>query len=308
MKLGLGSWTLISGFSHTQNRSDSIQTLHAALRAGIRHFDTAQSYDNGLSEQLVGHQLRRFRKEIDRDSYTIATKIFIPPSEHSVEKLLKLSLRRLCVDYIDILYLHWPSTKRDVEPILIELDRCRERGLINSIGLSNFPSHLLSQALEITPIEYLQLPHSLMWRRSLDSLLSLIRKHSLKTVSYSPLFSGLLSGKYRNREDLAPNDLRRELFPFTKEYHVHYLSLLDGVEKIAKECELPMRSVALAWLFSQDIDIVLTGSRTKEQLYQTIEASQITLSEADITTLTALSHQFDQSIERCEDNPFFHRY
>ncbi|HKM06760.1 MAG TPA: aldo/keto reductase, partial [Sphaerochaeta sp.] len=110
LELGLGCWQFgpSFGFWNGQDQSDSVRVLHKALRDNIRHFDTAASYGNGRSEQLLGHQLKRFSKTIGREELTIATKI-MPKSPSLVRKDVIKSLSRLCTPYIDILYLHWPS-------------------------------------------------------------------------------------------------------------------------------------------------------------------------------------------------------
>ncbi|MFA5570195.1 MAG: aldo/keto reductase [Sphaerochaetaceae bacterium] len=308
MNIALGSWALVEGFDHKQTRKDSLQTLHYALKRNIRHFDTAQGYSNGKSEQLIGHQMRRFRFTIPPKELTIATKIFLPHSPQKIRPLVETSLRRLLLSYIDILYIHWPDSSKEIAPYIEQLTLLQQQGLIRHLGVSNFPSQMVQEVLDLTRIDYIQLPVSLLWRRSLTHLLPLAQKHSIQLVAYSPLMMGLLGGKYRRKEDLASGDIRRSLFPFKGEYIQAYHALLDQIEDIANKSNKSMSDVALQWVASQSIDTLLLGSRTKEQLHSSLHALEGSLNLKEITLLNEASSLLDELISQSEDNPFFHHY
>ncbi len=303
--LGLGSWSLISGFSHNQKRQDSIKTLHAALRGGIRHIDTAQSYDKGLAEQLVGQQLRVLRKEISRQEVQIATKFFLPQDPQSVEKLVQLSLKRMGLSYLDIFYIHWPSSSLEIGPYIEQLDTLRRQGVIKAIGLSNFTPALVKQALQVAPIDYLQFPLSLLWIRSLKALLPLAHQQNILTVGYSPLAMGLLS---RPLAPLCANDFRTSRFCFLPEYKKHCQQVFAALEETVTALHYSMADVALKWAMHQGLDIILSGARTKEQLQQTLNATTLSLEKEHLLLLTEAANSLDNCIESQQDNPFFHRY
>lgn len=305
---GLGCWAFGGEYWPDQDREDSIKTIHAALRSGIRHFDTAQGYGKGRSEQILGQQLRRFRYDISRSEIRIASKLFMPPSPSQVPRLVETSLHRLCTEYLDIMYIHWPDSTKDFRPCLEQLDRIRDEGRIRAIGLSNFPEPLVRAALEVTSIEYCQIPLSLLWIRSLDALQHLCDSRRTKIVGYSPLGSGLLSGRYRGEQDLKAGDLRRRLFPLSEPYHAAFLELLARVEEVALFHETDMSTIALAWALVQPVDIVLTGSRTREQLTRALDATSCRLSEHSVRSLDAAAARLDACIDPEVDNPFFHRW
>lgn len=306
--MGLGCWAFGGGYWLNQQRDDSIRTLHAALRGGMRHFDTAQGYGKGLSEQLVGQQLKRFSKEIPREEYCLATKLFLPKSPSDILDSVQTSLRRLCTPYVDILYVHWPDSTKDCRPYLQELGRMRALGLTRHIGVSNFTQPLLQQALDATEISYCQIPLSLLWTRSLRNLAPLCATNGLRIVAYSPLGLGLLGGRYRNREDLDRQDLRRRLFPFDAQYVETFHSLLHALEQTALEYATDMATVALAWVLAQPVDTVLTGARTKTQLEHSFEASQFRADPSTWSMVEAVALEFDRAVPVEIDNIFFHHW
>lgn len=306
--LGLGCWAFGKGYWHDQRREDSIKALHAAIRGGIRHFDTAQGYGKGLSEQITGQQLKRFAAQVPRESYRLATKLFLPASPDEMTESVARSLRRLCTSYVDIMYIHWPDSHKDCRPYLEQLAKVRAMGMIKSIGLSNFTVPLMEQALTATEIEYCQIPVSLVWTRGLRHVGPLCDAHGIKIVGYSPLGLGLLSGRYRNSGDLPAGDRRRELFPFRDPYHRTFLELLDLLDNLAKARGTDMATLALAWTLSKPLDFVLTGARTKEQVVHSMRAEACMIDAHGLRDLDSIAGILESLVDPAEDNPFFHRW
>jgi aryl-alcohol dehydrogenase-like predicted oxidoreductase len=306
--LGLGCWSFGGDLQHDQDRSDSIKTIHAALRSGITHFDTAQGYGKGRSEQILGQQLRRFRTSNPRESLTIATKLYLPDDSRDLEGLVRRSLNRLCTPHIDILYIHWPDSRKDLEPYLIELKRLQRLGLFAKMGVSNFTAPLLEKALLITDIPYCQIPLSLMWKRSFASLAPMCNANDISLVGYSPLGVGLLTGRHRSLGQLASHDVRRRLYVYREPYHKHFLELLDVIETMAKEQGMSPASLSLLWARMQPVHTILTGARTKEQLNDAVMTGNMRLEDKDLALLEAASTTLMHMVPEEEDNPFFHRW
>ncbi len=302
-KIGLGCWAFGQDLWQ-QEQSNSIKTIHHALRLGIRDFDTAQSYGKGKSEQVLTQQLRRFSKTINRSELSIATKITLPYKADQVNALVNRSLKRMELAYLDILYIHWPDSKKEMAPYLKELLILKEQNLIKAIGLSNFTLPLLKEAYTTTPIDYIQIPLSLLWIRSYNEVKQFCKEKKIKIVTYSPLGVGLLSGKYLTET----KDWRTSLFPFKAEYQKPFHNLLTVLEELSKEENTSMATVALAWVLSHPVNLVLTGSRTKEQLSATLEATKIDLSNETLATLNEAAKLFDSHIDPKADNLFFHTY
>ena len=306
--IGLGCWAFGGGYWYNQQRQDSVQTIHAAIRSGIRHFDTAQSYGKGSSEQITGQQLRRFHNSVPRTSYTIASKLFLPEDPRDVEALVRKSLNRLCTPYLDILYIHWPDSSKDLHAYLYELQRIRQMGLCKSLGVSNFTPSLLQETIETITIDYCQIPVSLLWTKSLQNLGPLCKKEGIHLVGYSPLTLGLLGGKYRKADDLPEGDLRRRLFPFQEPYIEHFYHLLDTISQIAQENNTTVAQAALLWSRLQAVDLILTGARTKEQLFSAIQSDALSLFTKALASLDEAANLLAKQIPEEEDNLFFHRW
>ena len=165
-KLGLGCWAFGGDwYWGRQSHNDSVKTIQAALRGGIKHFDTARSYSNGRSEQITGQQLKR-----DRENVIIATKTTWLPAD-SVEKMIDISLKRLCTDWIDILYIHWPVGSVPIKKMMEEMKALKEKGKIKAIGVSNFNIKQLKEASSYTQVDTLQPPYNLYWRFPEDELI-----------------------------------------------------------------------------------------------------------------------------------------
>lgn len=303
-ELALGCWQFgpSFGFWDGQDQLDSVRVLHKSLRNNIRHFDTAASYGNGRSEQLLGHQLRRFSNTIGREDLKIATKI-MPKTPSLVRKDVHKSLARLCTPYLDILYLHWPSRELDLPPILDAMVELKNEGLVRSLGLSNFPLSLLP-SFKKYPISYLQSPCSLLWTKDMYALTSYCNEQEIRLVGYSPLGLGLLNGKHLK----APDDSRRDLYVFSESSYPTYKTLYAILEKLSAKHQLPMAQIALNWAMGQDFSVLLIGARNKTQLEENLAARTIELTGDERAALDEASSLLAATIPSEQDNLFGHRW
>lgn len=303
-EIGLGCWQFGGSFGYweNQNRSDSIKLLHYALKAGIRHFDTAQGYGNGESEQFTGQQLKRFSKSIPRSELTIATKI-MAKGPLQVRKDVETSLRRLCTDYIDILYLHWPSSTIPLTPIMDALAEILETEMVMTIGLSNFPLPLL-QSFKTYPIGYYQMPCNLLWTRDLEQTLHYCKENKIKTVGYSPLGLGLLNGNH----ETSPTDGRKDIYCYAPESYPLYKSLYGKLWDLSCKKQCSIAQIALVWALGQGFDSVLLGARNKLQLQQNLASRNLRLSGLEMHELSVIAGKLASSAPISQDNIFNHRW
>jgi myo-inositol catabolism protein IolS len=303
-EFGLGCWQFgpSFGFWDGQDQSDSVRVLHKALRDNIRHFAPAASYGNGRSEQLLGHLIKRFANTIGREDLSIATKI-MPKNPSLVRKDVQKSLARLCTPYLDILYLHWPSSSLDLPPILEAMVELKSEGLVHSLGLSNFPLSLLPTYKDY-PISYLQNPCSLLWVKDMQQLISYCREQTIKMVGYSPLGLGLLNGNHTK----APDDSRRDLYVFTEKAYPTYKALYAILEELSEKHQRPMAQIALRWAMDQGFDMLLLGARNKTQLEENLAAQSIELSRDECSALDRAASLLAGTIPSEQDNLFGHRW
>ncbi|MFB6195098.1 MAG: aldo/keto reductase [Haloplanus sp.] len=177
--LGLGTWQN----TDPEACADAVAT---ALELGYRHVDTAQAYDN---EAAVGDGLAR--ADVPRDDVFLATKVWIDRLDYDdVLSSARESLDRLGVDYLDLLYVHWPAGAYDPTDTLAAFDHLHDEGLIERIGVSNFQPEQVTTAIEATeaPIFANQIEcHPLLPR---DDLRAHCTEHDVEVVAYSPLARG----------------------------------------------------------------------------------------------------------------------
>ncbi len=299
--LGLGCWSF-GGDSYwgDQKHTDSIKTIHAALRKGITHFDTAAVYANGRSEQVTGQQLKKLR-----DNVTIATKSMYHPPE-SFQKAIDTSLRRLCTDYVDIFYLHWPSKGKDFRPLMEILEKNREFGKIKAIGVSNFTPAEMDKLLDYGKIDYCQTGYSLLWRRAEKDIIPFCLDKGINIAAYSPLGQGILTDKFVSDPVFFPKDPRNRLVFFKGENTGHLNRFLFRLKAISKGKRIPVNILSLAWLLNRkEVSLVIAGARTRAQLEENVKALTFSPDQDTLEQLTALSDELTSNLSKA-DNIFDH--
>lgn len=297
-ELGLGTWQFgpSYGFWIDQDQSASRAVLRLALKSGIIHFDTAPSYGNGLSEQLLSSVLQ------PRNTLHVASK-FMPKTPNLVRTDVLKSLRRLKTEYLDILYLHWPSSALTMKPIMREACSLIKEGLVREVGACNIPLSYLAE-WEDLPITVLQIPCSLLWVRSMDQYRRYAFDHGMRLVGYSPLGLGLLGGNHSG----VPDDGRKNLYVFRPEAHVQFHSLLDALARLAERKGCTSAQLALLWARSQGFSTIVAGARNKEQLDGLLQTSSLELDEEEKSLLDERARTLTCCAPSSWDNYFGHRW
>ncbi len=300
-ELGFGTWQAgpSHGFWTDGNVQASKATLREAFSSSFTHFDTAPSYGNGRSEQLLGSFLAQKSNRMD---LTIATK-FMPKTPALVAKDVHTSLSRLKTDYIDVLYLHWPSSQIDLKPIMIAVQDLQAQQLVRSIGISNTPLSLL-RTLEEFPISCIQLPCSLIWTRSVREIREYAKQRGIALVGYSPLGLGLLSGQHST----PPEDSRRTLYVYQGSSYQAFQALLSTLKTLATEKGCNMAQLSLLWAQSQGCEVILTGARNPNQLKELTATRPLFLEEQEKSLLDEKATQLEATIPPQWDNLFGYRW
>jgi aryl-alcohol dehydrogenase-like predicted oxidoreductase len=278
----------------------SIATIHAALDHGINFFDTAEGYNAGRSEEIVGKAL------VDRrDRAVIATKIGPSHTEPSVlRQYCEASLRRLQTDYIDLYMVHWPITTHSVTDSFALLDELRREGKIRAIGISNFGVGHLTEALGAgVQLDANQLCYSLLSRAIEFGIVPLCQEHRISITAYMPLMQGLLAGKYRTIDEVPAFRTRTRHFSGDREGSRHgepgaekeTFAAIDAVRAIAKELGEPMANVALAWVMAKPgVASALAGARTPSQIGRNVEAMSLVLAPEVVERLDRATDELKQ--------------
>lgn len=281
-------------FGGVTNEEDSIHIVHAALEAGINFVDTANVYNNGQSEVVVGKALRD-----RRDKVVLATKAHFKVGDgpndqgNSRRHLLQAchdSLRRLQTDYIDLYQMHRPSMEIPVDETLGVLTDLVRAGKVRYVGCSTHPAWLVMEALAASERLHLaryvseQPPYNLLDRRIENELIPLALRYQLAIIPWAPLAQGVLAGRYQPDRPHAP-DSRAGRLPDSI-----YAERVTprGVEAGSRFAEIAQRfgktpgQLALTWCKDQPgITSPIVGPRTIEQLRGLLPVLDMSLSEAE---------------------------
>ena len=291
-----GTWSIATkdAFWDGQDRKDSLAAIRAGLDAGITFFDTAPAYGDGESEAILGEALESRRSEV-----VIASKV--PPTDLEPDKLrasCERSLRALRTDFIDLYQIHWPSKTLPLEPAWRTLESLQREGKIRHIGVSNFGSSFLEEALQLGRAESNQLPYSLLWRAVEFEIQPLCAANQMSILCYSPLAQGLLNGKFVTASEVPDKRSRTRLFSAKRKMTRHgepgceqeTFAALAEIRQVAEEFDQPMGSVALAWLLAQPgVTSAVAGARNAAQAVENAEAAALHLSDEVIARLSGIT-------------------
>jgi aryl-alcohol dehydrogenase-like predicted oxidoreductase len=303
-ELALGAGNFGTRWGHGAERAEAKKVFDAYVEAGGNFIDTADSYQFGESEELVGDFIAS-----DRDYFVLATKYTLGTtatddisrtgnSRKNMVRSVEGSLKRLKTDRIDLYWAHLADGVTPMEEILRGFDDLVRAGKIHYAGLSNFPAWRISRADLLTesrgwaPIAGIQIEYSLAQRTADRELLPMAEAFGLGAALWSPLGGGFLTGKYRTSDEGRLNS-RLSVLVHT-EKTARETAILDAVLAIAKELGGSPTEIAIAWLLhkadkSTTPLIPILGPRTPEQLAGTLSALDVKLSSDQIARLDEVS-------------------
>ncbi len=302
--IGFGTWALAGGFTWgTQDERDAEAALQIAVEEGVTFFDTAPAYGDGRAEQLLGRTLANVR-----DRVVIATKVApdqLDPQalRHSCEQ----SLANLRSDYIDLLQIHWPNPKANMDAALETLNELRSAGKIRAFGVSNFGCRDLTPCLkrrEWMPASN-QLAYSLLFRAIEYEIQPFCVKNNISILCYSPLLHGLLTGKFIKPDDVPPERARTRHFSKTRPHTRHgeegaeaeTFAAVDTIRQVAHDLEAPMANVAISWLLEREgVASVVVGARNAIQARRNARAGNLVLPPAIVRKLAQLTEPLKRKL------------
>lgn len=295
--IGIGAWAMGGGdwaFAWgAQDDQDSINAIHAALDAGMNWIDTAMVYGHGHSEQVVGRAIAG-----RSDKPYVFTKCSRQRAEDgslvgvlkadSIRAECEASLRNLQAETIDLYQIHWPIPVEDIEEGWETLAKLQAEGKVRWIGVSNFNAEQMQCIQPIAPITSLQPPYSLLRREIEANELPFVAAHNIGLIVYSPMASGLLSGKMTKERvaNFPDNDWRRNRDTFQEPQLSRNLTLADKLAEIGARHGRSAGEVAIAWtLRRSEVTGAIVGIRTPEQVAGVIGASEFRLSQEEIAEI-----------------------
>jgi aryl-alcohol dehydrogenase-like predicted oxidoreductase len=292
--IGLGAWAIGGGGWEfgwgPQEDQDSIAAIHEGLERGINWIDTAAAYGLGHSEEVVARALqgRSERPYVFTKCSLVWNKrgeIGHSLKAKSIRHECEESLRRLKVDTIDLYQIHWPIPDEDIEQAWMELARLKDEGKVRYLGVSNFDAKQMRRAMGIAPITSLQPPYSLLARQAEGEILPFAERHHIGVIVYSPMYSGLLSGKM-TRERVAKfplDDWRRGNRNFQEPLLSHNLQLVELLRQIGLRHGVTAGEVAIAWtLQNPAVTAAIVGVRNQGQVAGVIKAGEFRLTASEV--------------------------
>ena len=279
--IGYGAWG-IGGAPFWNNEGDnkSIESIKISYENGINFFDTAPVYGFGHSEKLIGKAL----KEV-RDKVVIATKCGLRWGKESLSSLRKdasrksileeidQSLRRLDTDRIDLYQVHWPDLETSHNETMEALLEIQNQGKIRYIGLSNYSAEQIKESLQYGKIISLQPEFSLLAREIEKDTVPLCLEKKIGIIAYSPLASGVLTGKYHKKTKFKDWRSKGIIGTFTGEGFVDNISKVDRLREIAREEGKTCGQTAINWVLRQPgLVTALVGVKNSSQMEENIKA------------------------------------
>ncbi len=296
--IGLGCMGISFAYGPAMADDDAVSLLHQAVDLGVDHFDTAEMYGLGHSEQMLG---KAFHDR--RDRVFIATKfgpiyntetrqrLGVDGSAANAKRALEQSLRYLQTDHIDLWYLHRRDFSRPIEETVTAMADAVKEGKVRSIGLSEVTADTLRAAAKVHPIAAVQSEFSIFTRFvESDGILDACKDVGATLVAYSPLGRGMLAGWSK---DWQANgfDFRATMAPrFQGDALENNLALVEEIAKVATDLDATAGQVALAWVLQRADNIVAIPGTTKvSNLKQNLGAADVKLTPAAVAKLDALA-------------------
>jgi aryl-alcohol dehydrogenase-like predicted oxidoreductase len=284
--IGGGNWEFAWG---PQDDQESIAAIHRALDLGVNWIDTAAIYGLGHSEEMVARALKTtshkpyvFTKSSMR--WHADRSIYRSLKADSLREELEGSLRRLGVETIDLYQIHWPSPETEIEEGWEAMARFKKEGKVRWIGVSNFNVEQMKRALKIAPITSLQPPYSMLRRASEEEVLPFAQENGIGVINYSPMVSGLLTGKMTAERvaALPADDWRKRAVEFNEPKLSRNLKLVELLREVGKCYGVGPGVVAVAWTLRHPaITAAIVGGRSAEQVEGLAPALNLRLTDAE---------------------------
>jgi voltage-dependent potassium channel beta subunit len=287
--LSLGSWVT---FHNQVNLDDAVNMMTAAYDAGVNFFDNAEVYAQGKSEEIMGAALKKLGWR--RSSYLVSTKFFWGINEGVNEKdtlnrkylleAIDSSLKRLGLDHVDLVYCHRPDPNTPVEESVWAMHNIVESGKAFYWGTSEWPAADILAAIEVAERHHLHKPlmeqpeYNMFHRERFEQEYArLFKDYGYGSTTWSPLASGLLTGKYNKG---IPEGSRATLphYDWLKESVTDQAKLakVARLQTVSKGLGVPLAQMALAWILKNpNVSSVITGASKIEQLKENMQAMDV---------------------------------
>ncbi len=285
-ELGLGAWIT---FGNQVDEKRASEIIHAAYEQGVNYFDNADAYANGAAETVMGKAIQ----DLPREALVISSKVFWPTmpgpngrglSRKHITESIHASLKRLQVDYVDLYFCHRFDPDTPVEEVVRTMDDLVHQGKILYWGTSEWEASQIVQALAIArqygliPPTMEQPQYNMFHRERFENqLLPLAREFGIGFTTWSPLYYGILTGKYNDGIPEGSRASMSEMGWIRDQITPERIEKVRQLTAIANEVGATTAQLALAWiLHRKEVSSVITGATRIEQLDENLGAAEVT--------------------------------
>lgn len=293
-EIGMGCMGFSHGYGKVPEESYAITAIQKAYDFGCTLFDTAESYGKeqfyaGHNEELVGKALKSFRKNT-----VLATKFHLSTEEiqgnsdlyNVMRNHLENSMKHLQTDYIDLYYLHRLNEMVPVEEIATVMGQFIKEGLIRGWGMSQISMETLEKANNITPVSAVQNIYSMVERDCENEIFPYCIEHNIGVVPFSPIASGLLSGKVTAETKFEGDDVRKFVPQLSKENITSNQPILDILKDFSCKKDATYAQISLAWMLHKYPNVIpIPGSKNQERILENLGACNVELTDAEFSDL-----------------------
>lgn len=295
-EIGMGCMGLSHGYGRIPDEEESIAAIRAAFDADCTFFDTAEAYGPNLDPANRGHNERIVGKAVApfRDEVVLATKLHLPTEEVRADGVeatlhahLAASLERLGTDRVDLYYLHRINPEVPIEDVAAGMGALIEEGLIRGWGLSQVDVPVIRAAHQVTPLAAVQNIYSLVERGIEAEVLPFCAEEGIGVVPFSPIASGLLSGKVTTATRFEKNDDVRNWVPQLQPDNLAANQpLVDLLTTFAADKGATSAQISLAWMLAKWPHVVpIPGSKRRERILENLGAADVALTAAELADL-----------------------
>ncbi len=296
-EVGMGCMAFSHGYGKIPPEQYSIEAIRNAYAHGCTLFDTAEVYSPNLSgighnELIVGKALKDVRENV-----VIATKLFLRVSPFgnvykTVRDHLEASMKRLQTDYVNLYYLHRMGGV-PVEKVAETMGRLIDDGLIRGWGLSQVDVDVISRAQRVTPLAAIQNIYSMVERDSEAEIIPYCMANNIGFVPFSPIASGLLSGKITTETKFEVNDDVRNWVPQLSRPNIAgNQPIVEMLKAFAAKKHATPAQISLAWMLHKYPNVVpIPGSKNKERIIENLDAANVALTDEEFSSLEEELHR-----------------
>ena len=271
-------------FGSQSDQGASTRMVDQCLEAGVNFFDTANMYNQGRAEEVLGKALGSRRSQVILAS-KVRNRIGDAPDDAglsgaAIRKALEASLKRLGTDYLDLYYLHMPDYDTPIEETLEAMDEAVRSGKVRYPAISNYAAWQVCEVLWISEKKGYQPPlisqpmYNVVARAIEDEYLPFCKRFGISVIPYNPLAGGLLTGKQsREKGPIEGTRFDKNTLYLGRYWHDDYFAAVEELRGVARDAGKSLVVLALQWLLSREqVDSVILGASRPEQLAENLSA------------------------------------